>query len=73
MKYFQALVRDGKIVPTSLPAWGVWIEIVGGFEAEADGAKSLPAWGVWIEISAWRAERSRAQRSLPAWGVWIEI
>ena len=36
-------------MPSSLPAWGVWIEIVGS-GAKDDIAMSLPAWGVWIEI-----------------------
>ena len=58
-------------VPTSLPAWGVWIEIYGNTVASGNYT-SLTAWGVWIEMhsiphglpSIW---------SLPAWGVWIEI
>ena len=33
----------------SLPARGVWIEIVQDFE-QLDGHGSLPARGVWIEI-----------------------
>ena len=35
---------------TSLPAWGVWIEIAER-TGETGCRKSLPAWGVWIEIS----------------------
>ena len=35
---------------TSLPAWGVWIEI-GLFVLTFLGQESLPAWGVWIEIA----------------------
>ena len=33
----------------SLPAWGVWIEIIYPFVCHIR-EKSLPAWGVWIEI-----------------------
>ena len=33
----------------SLPAWGVWIEIV-MYMSKINGNPSLPAWGVWIEI-----------------------
>ena len=34
----------------SLPAWGAWIEIPGGWDLENRSAASLPAWGAWIEI-----------------------
>ena len=34
----------------SLPAWGVWIEIITGGSFTASRNSSLPAWGVWIEI-----------------------
>ena len=33
----------------SLPAWGVWIEIVVRLNWFVF-VESLPAWGVWIEI-----------------------
>ena len=33
----------------SLPAWGVWIEILSWISIIVTSA-SLPAWGVWIEI-----------------------
>ena len=33
----------------SLPAWGVWIEIM-LFAAPSTLPLSLPAWGVWIEM-----------------------
>ena len=33
----------------SLPAWGVWIEIV-LMMRDMMTTVSLPAWGVWIEI-----------------------
>ena len=55
----------------SLPAWGVWIEIIRHNPRRA-WRKSLPAWGVWIEIAA-IITRLLATPSLPAWGVWIEI
>ena len=38
-----------KAILTSLPAWGVWIEILINDNVEVESA-SLPAWGVWIEI-----------------------
>ena len=34
----------------SLPAWGVWIEML-ELSAVLCDSKSLPAWGVWIEIT----------------------
>ena len=41
-----------KHVPVqSLPAWGVWIEILcRGYDGRC-WLRSLPAWGVWIEIT----------------------
>ena len=56
----------------SLPAWGVWIEILPEPEPIIVLGVSLPAWGVWIEM---RGEElnSVMEQSLPAWGVWIEI
>ena len=35
----------------SLPAWGVWIEILSQVSLVMSLQVSLPAWGVWIEIS----------------------
>ena len=34
----------------SLPAWGVWIEIMSMYQIKKE-VLSLPAWGVWIEIT----------------------
>ena len=47
MKYLGGgiILRGGE----SLPARGVWIEIVTAGKVQA-GAMSLPARGVWIEI-----------------------
>ena len=56
----------------SLPAWGVWIEIIGYCIANVIGAESLPAWGVWIEILQQSFYLFHVS-PLPAWGVWIEI
>ena len=39
-----------KVSNLSLPAWGVWIEIVFQWLWECR-TTSLPAWGVWIEIA----------------------
>ena len=57
----------------SLPAWGVWIEILAEMERAGEVHKSLPAWGVWIEIGNSPKKRENISGSLPAWGVWIEI
>ena len=35
---------------TSLPVWGVWIEILPDVNIPAV-LQSLPVWGVWIEIA----------------------
>ena len=56
----------------SLPAWGVWIEIVISRRVRKTGM-SLPAWGVWIEIFDPDTLTYTIAASLPAWGVWIEI
>ena len=37
------------MLPRSLPAWGVWIEIM-LIPKSLIAFSSLPAWGVWIEI-----------------------
>ena len=60
------------IISTSLPAWGVWIEIIklcpfdqftGSRSPHGEcGLKSKPLVGLRLPIP-----------SLPAWGVWIEI
>ena len=55
----------------SLPARGVWIEIVCQ-HTERRKDKSLPARGVWIEIKTATAIFEKVT-SLPARGVWIEI
>ena len=55
----------------SLPARGVWIEIMLGYSGSMP-SESLPARGVWIEISN-LAAGCRSSPSLPARGVWIEI
>ena len=34
----------------SLPAWGVWIEILRYYTMSLPYLPSLPAWGVWIEM-----------------------
>ena len=34
----------------SLPAWGVWIEILEYEQRVGCSQRSLPAWGVWIEM-----------------------
>ena len=57
---------------SSLPAWGVWIEI-SPLSYVTPPELSLPAWGVWIEMGATIVRTNSAPRSLPAWGVWIEI
>ena len=55
----------------SLPARGVWIEIVRAADSLRHGA-SLPARGVWIEMSG--ANKFETKNvSLPARGVWIEM
>ena len=60
-----------KEIEKSLPARGVWIEIITS-SAIWSIISSLPARGVWIEIGT--KARSRPSRSsLPARGVWIEI
>ena len=59
------------ILPWSLPAWGVWIEITDRVICDLI-KRSLPAWGVWIEM-ALRIYAGCLIASLPAWGVWIEI
>ena len=56
----------------SLPARGVWIEIVNGDSVDGHASWSLPARGVWIEILM-RLHMERRDESLPARGVWIEI
>ena len=56
----------------SLPAWGVWIEIL-SFNGRMVVFASLPAWGVWIEIQLLHYVQLHGKMSLPAWGVWIEI
>ena len=56
----------------SLPAWGVWIEIVRFCKSFIMVLSSLPAWGVWIEIRP-LVYFFDYNKSLPAWGVWIEI
>ncbi len=55
----------------SLPARGVWIEIV-NMRSHYENQSSLPARGVWIEITEMEQQENRLQ-SLPARGVWIEI
>ena len=42
--------ESSRVLPLSLPAWGVWVEIFGCFDLRGSFA-SLPAWGVWVEIS----------------------
>ena len=55
----------------SLPARGVWIEIL--LRSAAGWCfRSLPARGVWIEIYS-RTNLAKTAESLPARGVWIEI
>ena len=56
---------------SSLPAWGVWIEMFEELNEQYVGL-SLPAWGVWIEMPQ-PLYSGRISSSLPAWGVWIEI
>ena len=61
-------------VAESLPAWGVWIEILAILPTLYNQTLSLPAWGVWIEISRCALLFLKStDESLPAWGVWIEI
>ena len=55
----------------SLPARGVWIEIIDR-TSSITPTLSLPARGVWIEIRH-DPDPERLQGSLPARGVWIEI
>ena len=58
---------------TSLPARGVWIEIMVIHSKLGCWYRwSLPARGVWIEIKRIARHRLR-DPSLPARGVWIEI
>ncbi len=47
LKLKELGVEDAEAL--SLPAWGVWIEIIILFQKNRK-VLSLPAWGVWIEI-----------------------
>ena len=57
---------------SSLPAWGVRVEIGDAQTYISWPCSSLPAWGVRVEIWA-RRSASPHTASLPAWGVRVEI
>ena len=58
--------------PGSLPAWGVWIEIVSGSKISPPCAGHSPHGECGLKLFK-QAEDILQLLSLPAWGVWIEI